>query len=621
MIFIRATSDYDKDRRRTDLMMVNVRTKQLRQLTYGRRGISQPRWSPDGSRIAFIAPDTADERPEPHDQIFVMRLDGGDPKPVTHSEQGIDGFAWSPAGTQFAYIAQDKNPNAKQIEAHLDAFEVGSNDYLHREAAIPSHLWLVSANGGRARRLTSGSWSLATVDPYQTSDISWSADGRMIAVQRFPTPYIGDSLASRIVLIDPASRRLTPLTRNGNMEADPLFAPSGSAIAYARNTNGDAMNGVAVYVTKPGAARSRDVRAAIDRNIVAKTWSGDGRALWLFGEDGARNTIWYVLPGGQYRRVDLGGLSPNVSGNASQKTDALVFAATMANHPSELYLLSSPSSALVRLTNLNGAVSKLQLARMTSVRWKNDGFEEDGVVVLPPSFDSLRKTGRRFPLVLLIHGGPQGASTIGWNSQAQLFASHGYIVFEPNYRGSTNLGDRYQHAIARDTGDGPGRDVMAGIAAVKRAYPIDSGKIAVSGWSYGGFMTSWMIGHYGGWRAAVSGAALNDWFDDYNDAFYVYTDIPFFGGSPWDPRYTAMWRAQSPITYAQRIRTPTLIMGDIGDNNVTITNSFKMYHALKDNGVTVQFVAYPVHGHFPGDPVRSEDVTRRWLAWLDRYLQ
>jgi dipeptidyl aminopeptidase/acylaminoacyl peptidase len=162
---------------------------------------------------------------------------------------------------------------------------------------------------------------------------------------------------------------------------------------------------------------------------------------------------------------------------------------------------------------------------------------------------------------------------------------------------------------------------MAGIAAVERNYKVDKNRIGVSGWSYGGYMTSWMIGHYNIWRTAVSGAALNDWFDDYNDAFYVYTDVPFFGGSPWNPKYTAMWRAQSPITYVQNVRTPTLILGDLGDNNVTITNSFKMYHALKDNGVPVEFVAYPVHGHFPRDPVRSEDVTRRWLAWIDRYLR
>jgi len=229
--------------------------------------------------------------------------------------------------------------------------------------------------------------------------------------------------------------------------------------------------------------------------------------------------------------------------------------------------------------------------------------------------------GKRYPLVLLIHGGPQSASVEGWSNRRQLFASHDYFVFEPNYRGSTNLGDAYQSAIAFDAGDGPGKDVMSCVAAVQGLGIIDNSKIGVTGWSYGGYMTSWLIGHYHPWKVAMSGAALNDWLDDYNVAFYVDTDVPYFGGKPWNPKYTKMWIEQSPITYAQQIKTPTLIMGDIGDNNVTITNSFKMYHALKDNGIPVEFVAYPVHGHFPGDPVRSEDVARRWLTWLDKYLK
>ena len=194
-------------------------------------------------------------------------------------------------------------------------------------------------------------------------------------------------------------------------------------------------------------------------------------------------------------------------------------------------------------------------------------------------------------------------------------------MFSPNYRGSTNLGDAYQHAITNDAGDGPGKDVMAGLAAVEREYPIDTSRIGVSGWSYGGYMTSWLIGHYHVWKAAVSGASLDDWLDDYNIAFYYDTDVPFFAGKPWNPANTAEWREQSPIADAPNATTPTLIMGDIGDNNVTITNSFKLYHALKDNGTTVKFIAYPVAGHFPSDPVRAEDVQKHWLDWLEQYLK
>jgi dipeptidyl aminopeptidase/acylaminoacyl peptidase len=534
---------------------------------------------------------------------------------VSDVPNGIDNFAWSPDGERFAYVTQDENPHKKQLDEHLDAFEVGSNDYLHKSEAMPSHLWVMDLSGRKARRLTSGSWSLGTVDPYGTSDVSWSADGKKIAFVHFPTPLVGDSLGSVIDVVDVASGKRIQLNPHSDMEDSPEFAPTGTAISYTRNTNGDAGNGTSVYVTHLGAG-GHDDRLDVDRNINGKVWAADGKAVWLFGNDGSHVSAWYAPLGQRAQKVSLGDLAIAQTGNVS-RTGALAFIGTTTLHPGELYYLASPSSRPVRLTDLNGAIAKLDLGTVVPVTWRNNGFVEDGVLTLPPHYDP----HKAYPLVLVIHGGPQSASTLAWSSQNQLFASHGYMVFNPNYRGSTNLGDRYQHAIVRDAGDGPGRDVMAGIAAVERSYKVDKSRIAVSGWSYGGYMTSWMIGHYNIWKTAVSGAALNDWFDDYNVAFYVYTDVPFFGGSPWNPKYTEMWRAQSPITYAQNVRTPTLILGDLGDNNVTITNSFKMYHALKDNGVPVEFVAYPVHGHHPSDPVRSEDVTRRWLAWIDRYLR
>jgi len=617
VVFVRSRPDFTKDRSQSDLMLMDLKTKKVRQLTFNRRGLASPRWSPDGSSIAFLMSTTVEGVSDPQEEIFVLPLDGGDPRPITKAEQGVDGFAWSPNGSQFAFITQDPNPYKKQIDAHLDAFEIGANDYLHTEASIPSHLWTIGTGGGTAKRLTSGSWSLGTVDPGATSDISWSPDGKKIAFIHFPTPLIGNSLGAVIDVVDARTGKRTPLTGNTGLEGSPDFAPAGNLIAYSRNTNGDDTNGNAIYVTRVGGGPGKDIRKQIDRNINGTAWDPSGKAMWLFGPDGQRTAAWYVTLGGSTQRVNMGDVAISQTGQVARKTGALAFIGTTTSHPAELYYLASPKASPVRLTNYNGFISKLQLGRVVEMNWKNDGFAEDGVLTLPPGYNPQKS----YPLVLVIHGGPQSASTLAWNSQNQLFAAHGYMVFNPNYRGSTNLGDRYEHAIWHDAGAGPGRDVMAGIATVEKAYKVDKSRLAVTGWSYGGYMTSWMTGHYNIWKAAVAGAALNDWFDDYNVAFYVYTDVPWFGGSPWNPKYSAMWRDQSPITFAQSIKTPTLILGDIGDNNVTITNSFKMYHALKDNGVPVQFVAYPVHGHFPSDHVRSENVYQRWLGWIDRYLR
>jgi dipeptidyl aminopeptidase/acylaminoacyl peptidase len=161
---------------------------------------------------------------------------------------------------------------------------------------------------------------------------------------------------------------------------------------------------------------------------------------------------------------------------------------------------------------------------------------------------------------------------------------------------------------------------MAGIEAVKQHGFVDTSRIAVSGWSYGGYMTTWLIGHYGAWKVAIAGAAVTDWMETYNLADWNVVVRYELGGSPWTGNFEKTYREQSPITYAPKIKTPTLIVSDTGDVRVPITQSYKLYHALRDNNVPVKFIAYPVSGHSPNDPVRQMDVNRRWIEWLEQYL-
>jgi dipeptidyl aminopeptidase/acylaminoacyl peptidase len=161
---------------------------------------------------------------------------------------------------------------------------------------------------------------------------------------------------------------------------------------------------------------------------------------------------------------------------------------------------------------------------------------------------------------------------------------------------------------------------MAGIEVLKKRGFVDTSRMAVSGWSYGGFMTTWLIGHYQGWKAAVAGAAVTDWMDQYNIGDSNVSRAGQFGGSPWVGEFEKAYREQSPITNAPKIKTPTLILSTTGDVRVPITQSYKLYHALRDNGVPVQFIAYPVAGHSPADPVRQQDVSRRWIEWIEKHF-
>lgn len=271
-----------------------------------------------------------------------------------------------------------------------------------------------------------------------------------------------------------------------------------------------------------------------------------------------------------------------------------------------------------RLSDFNREIATLNLGATDRISWDGpDGFKEDGVLVYPPDFQQ----SRRYPLVLIIHGGPQASSTTAFSFLAQLMATHGYVVFSPNYRGSDNLGNAYQRAIWNDAGDGPGRDVMAGIDAVRKLGFIDESKISVTGWSYGGYMTSWLIGHYQIWKAAMAGAPVTDMYDEYNLSDGNVTGRYTFRGSPYVGDNLKDYHAQSPITYAAHMKTPTLIMHDTGDARVTVTQGYSLYHALKDNGVPVKFVAFPIPGHAPGDPARRMEMYRRWVEWMDQYLK
>ncbi|MGH8126721.1 MAG: S9 family peptidase, partial [Rhodanobacteraceae bacterium] len=533
-------------------------------------------------------------------QIYVMPMDGGDAMRVTDSKQGVDTYSWSPDGSQIAFISQDPALNAKAIKAHDKGFRISDGNFLLTEDVAPWQLWVVSATGGDARRLTAGKFSLDTVQGGATAP-AWSRDGKQIAFTKYPGPYWGPSFHSVIAEIAAAGGKVRALV-SSETSMDVRFAPTGDLYAFLRPRGGDQNNGNAVYVGGGGSVY--DPTAALARNFNGYAWLPHGKALLLAGQLGTRSVLWEQPLHGAARVLDLGAVEVG-SGVSVAKDGELAFVGSTKTHPGELYVMTSVNARPRRLTDLNAFVDKLQLGRTGSVQWKSaDGFDEDGVLTYPVDYTR----GKKYPLVLVIHGGPEGASGVDFSPLAQLLAAQGFLVFQPNYRGSINLGDKYQHAIYRDTGEGPGKDVMAGIAAVEKLGVVDKDRIGVTGWSYGGYMTTWLTGHYDVWKAAVAGAPLTDWVMDYTLAYYQKGDTYFFGSSPWTDAGWKIWREQSPITYARNVKAPTLLMGDVHDPNVPLLNAEEWYHALRDNGVTVEFYAYPEPTHFPHDIVQQTDV-------------
>jgi len=615
IVVVVAHANYEENRYDGELVLVDIATGARRSLTFDRRGVGHPRWSPQGDRLAFLA---AGGTGQTGAQIFVLPMAGGDGHRLTSVASGVQQFAWSPDGRTIAFAAADEPEKKTGVERHNLSFEVTNDHFLTTAAPTPTHIWLVPSDGSAAaRRLTSGSWSLPVSYPpgAPASPLSWSPDSKAIAFVRTPSAHPGDRGQSTIQIVDVSSGQMRPLTDAERFEGYPSFSPDGSRLVYWYPREGNRSNVTEVHLVAASGGEGKSLTRAIDRNMARSIWMPDGRALLVGANDNTRVSLWLQPIEGPARRLDLGNVSPASSfwvDVAVGRDGSIAFVGSESKRPAELYYMPSATAAPRRLTDLNAEVAALDLGRSEVVQWQSDGFTHNGTVTYPPQFAA----GTKYPLVLVVHGGPRTASLDSFSAQAQLMAAHGWVVFQPNYRGSDNLGNAYQRAIWNDAGDGPGRDVMAGVAALKKRGVVDETRVAVSGWSYGGYMTTWLLGHYPGWTVAVAGAAVTDWMDQYNLNDGNVAGANSFGGSPWTGTFIDAYRAQSPITNAPKIRTPTLVMSNTGDYRVTITQSYKLYHALKDNGVETRFIAYPLFGHNAADPVHQRDVQRRWIGWI-----
>jgi dipeptidyl aminopeptidase/acylaminoacyl peptidase len=612
-------TNFEEDRYDPELVLIDVATRSQRVLSRDRRGLGQARWSPDGARLAFLA--NLDGKP----QIFILPMSGGEAVQLTKSPTGVQQYAWRPnGGREIAFVASDEAPKLTGEERHNRSFEIRNNHYLLQEAPRPAHVWLIATDfKSPARKLTSGAWTLPETLPpgSPSSPISWSPDGKDLAIVKVASPYTGDSDKSTIQILTADSGAMRPLTGRSRLESQPVFSPDGTKIAHWYPRDGDTKNVNELHVGPVGGGETSSLTRALDRNVERTMWMPDGKSLLIAANDGTTTGLWIQPLTGPAKRIDVG----KVVATAPFWLDAsmgpkgeLAFTGTEPDRPSELYYLPSPNSHVERITSFNAEIASLDLGASETLDWDFEGYHMDGVVTYPPGFDKSKK----YPLVLYIHGGPRSASKDAFSSRTQLFASQGWIVFEPNYRGSDNLGNAFQAAIWNDAGAGPGRDVMAGLAILEKRGFTDRARTAVCGWSYGGYMTTWLLGNYPDhWKVAVAGAAVTDWLDQYDYGDANVRRASGFGGSPYtDEKRMQQYREQSPMNYASKIKAPTLILSDTGDWRVPITQSFQLYHALSDNGVTTQFIAYPVAGHSPGDPVHSRDVDRRWIAWLSKYL-
>ncbi len=618
--FLLSRPNHEANRNETELWLADVTTGASRPLTFERHSVGSPSWSPDGATLAFLSPDDKDKA-----QVWLLPMRAGEPRRLTRAPQGVDHYSWRPDGQAIAYATADTLPARTGEAKYVGAFKVEDQDLFLKREITPWHIWVQELDGA-AKRLTQGSWSLEFSLPPGSppSRLSWSPDGKSIAFARVPAPQSGRLDSASVAVLDVASGSIRALTSATRFENNPLWSPDGRHIAFwfPRDGRGDINWSNEVYVAPAGGGTARSLTRPLDRVIFQCQWFADSKRLLVAGNDRTTTGVWVQPLEGNAQRLPLGDLV--VNGAYSYEIDAgrsgrIAFMATRPSRPAELYVMDTPQSKPRRLTEFNAWADSVAFGQMERVTWQTqDGMEADGVVAYPPGFDPAKP----HPLVLLIHGGPTSASKVNFASLAQLMAAEGWVVFQPNYRGSDNLGNRYLAAIQGDWGAGPGRDVMAGVTMLRAKPGVDPKQTAVTGWSYGGYMTSWLLGNYPDeWTVGMAGAPVTSWEDQYNFSDGNVATRYVMGGSPWTGDHGRIAREQSPITHATKIKAPTLVMSCIEDFRVPPTQAMSLYRAMKDNGVETEFIALPGRTHNPTDPANGRERTRLWLDWVKRHLR
>jgi dipeptidyl aminopeptidase/acylaminoacyl peptidase len=616
------TTDTEKDKRNTDIWMISFDGTQNIQLTFTPDGESSPRWSPDGKSLSFLASRGTEDEKKKGSQVWLLDLQGGEAQKLTDVDGGVGDYSWSPDATRIVFTKSDKDPDADPEKKDgwkrkatppivLDRyhFKQDREGYLKR---LYSHVWVFDVRAKKAEQITTGGWD--------DSSPAWSPDGTKIAfVSKRGGPDPDRHNDSNIYVVD-AKAGAEPkavTTYAGADSGRPSWSPDGQWIAYVQVDEPKySAYGLAKLAIVPAAGGpARVLTEALDRPVQGQVWwSTDSKSLtFTVGDDRVVYVGRTTTAGGPVEKLTTG---RGTVGNVSVGNDgAITLLSGTATTSSEVFALER--GTLRKLTTVNDELfAGLQLGTTEDFTSKSkDGTEVHSLVVKPASFDASKK----YPLLLIIHGGPNGQDQHSFTFDREFFAANGYVVLSVNYRGSSGRGAAYQKAIFADWGNKEVVDLLGAVDAAVAAGIADPGRLGLGGWSYGGILTDYTIATDQRFKAAVSGAGSALQLSMYGNDQYI-TQYENEIGPPWKTR--DLWlKISYPFFQADKITTPTLFMGGEKDFNVPIIGSEQMYQALKSLGIDTQLVVYPGQFHGLTTPSYQRDRLERYLAWFDKYLK
>lgn len=586
----------------THIWRVRLDGKQRRQMTHGTNSCSSFSFFPDGGKIAFLSSSrkASDKGEKSKTQIFFMYLDGGGAWQVTEHKESIISFRISPDGATILFTSLDPlSKEEKEKQKKKDDEEIVDEKFRM------SHLWIYDIKNNKESRLTKGDFTV--------SNARWSPDSKHTVYETRPNTKTDESWNSDIWIAELESKKANKLYKNPGSDSTPRWSPDGKTIAFASEPHAGTNTWYKkLYLIPYKGGKPTILLKDFDLDFTSPLWSKDGSKIyWYTGDRTTYNLFSVDIKSGKVKK-----LNPPVGSNAQWKLseDGLrwVWVHTGPNWPAEIYTASLDLESPKKLSDANLWLSKenIKFGKVEAIKWKNsEGQLIEGILTYPVDFNPQKK----YPLILNPHGGPSGVRIKSFSSTNQFFAGNGFMVLQPNFRGSTNYGQEFVNANRNYWGIRDYNDCMTGIDFCIDKGLADPERLICYGWSYGGYMSYWIVTQTDRFKAVSPGAGLPNLY-----SMYSTTDIShylsWFFGTPWDNEETYL--KLSPIRYVKNVNTPILIMHGAEDRRVPQEQAVEFYQALRDLGKDVTFVRYPREGHGIREPRHQLDRLRRYLDFF-----
>jgi len=610
----------------TQVWIMDVGSRQSARLGSQGGTASNPHWSPDSRRVAFLGSDG--ERYG----LQVANAEGTQTRlvaPVVTTNHPLpssgDTIAWSPDGKRVAFISATPGP---EQDANGDPMIV--TRYLYKPTASEGstrfndnrrlHIFLADVDSGTVKQLTSGT--------YYEHSLDWSPDGSRILFVSNHEPDPDRFFNYDVFTVSVADGSIAQLTQTKNAEYRPIWSPDGRQIAYLGTTrpltsSETTMEDTHVWTMNADGSGRHEVRESIDNRQGPPRWSRDGQGLYFTVQERGETHL-YRIPASGGKPVRVVGDEGSVGAWSIAEVNngaAVAYALSTRTRPAELYLRTGAGAASP-LTDLNrDLLAARTLGAVESFTFPSfDGTAIEAFLTKPVDLDE--RASQKHPLIVMMHGGPHGQQGPEFNSKAQLYAARGWAALMVNYRGSTGYGQKLADAIFGDQNGGEARDVLAGVDAALKRYPwVDASRMGLEGGSYGGQLTNWIITQTDRFKAAVPAASIaNLVTQNYLSYYHDYLAVEF-GAFPHENGIIDKLWERSAIRYVNRVKTPTLFVHGENDNDVPIAEAEQFYIALKDVGVETVMVRYPREGHGLRETAHVIDMINRSIDWYERHFK